>query len=89
MEWGKENEPPPTTPKTGLHPKKVVLCIWWDWKEDLYYELLLENKTINSNKYYSQWDHLKAALDEKCLELVNIKCIIFHQDNTRPNIFDD
>ena len=30
--WGKRNEPPPTTPKAGLHPKKVMLCIWWDWK---------------------------------------------------------
>ena len=44
--WGKGNEPPPTTPKAGLHPKKVVLCIWWDWKGVLYYELLLENETI-------------------------------------------
>ena len=26
--WGKGNEPPPTTPKAGLHPKKVMLCIW-------------------------------------------------------------
>ena len=31
--WGKRNEPPPTTPKAGLHPKKVMLCIWWDCKE--------------------------------------------------------
>ena len=28
--WGKWNEPPPTTLKAGLHPKKVMLCIWWD-----------------------------------------------------------
>ena len=30
--WGKRNEPPPATPKAGLHPKKVMLCIRWDWK---------------------------------------------------------
>ena len=46
--WGRRNEPPPTTPKSGLHPKKVMFCIWWDWKRVLYYELLLENQTINS-----------------------------------------
>ena len=62
--WGKRNEPPPTTPKAGLHPKKVM-CIWWDWKGVLYYELLQDNQTINSNKYCSQLDQLKAALDEK------------------------
>ena len=55
---------PPTTPKASLRPKKVVLCIWWDWKGVLYYELLPENQTSNSNKYFSQLDQLKAALDE-------------------------
>ena len=49
----------------------------------LYYELLPENWTVNSNKYCPQFDQLKAALDEKHPELVNTKCIIFHQDNTR------
>ena len=82
--WGKRNEPSPTTPKAGLHPK--VMCVWWDWKGVLYYELLLENQTINSTKYYSQLDQLKVALDEKHPDLVNRKCIIFHQDNTRPHV---
>ena len=47
--------------------------ICWDWKGVLYYELLLENLMINSNKYCSQLDQLKAALDKKRLELVNRK----------------
>jgi len=29
-------KPPPTTPKASLHPKKVTLCMWWDWKGVLY-----------------------------------------------------
>ena len=44
--WGKWNKPPPSTPKAGLHPKKVMLCIWWNWKVVLYYELLPENQLI-------------------------------------------
>ena len=60
--------------------------MWWDWKGVLYYELLAENQTINSNKYCSQLDQLKAALNEKHPELVNRKHIIFHQDNTRPHV---
>ena len=84
--WGKQNEPPATKPKAGLHPKKVMLCIWWDWKGVLYYELLPENQTIISSKYCSQLDQLKAALNEKCTELVNRKHTIFHQCNTRPYV---
>ena len=61
-----------------------MLCKWWDWKGVLYYELLPENQTINSNKYCSQLDQMKAALDEKCPELINRQHIIFHQDNARP-----
>ena len=41
---------------------------------------------INSNKYCSQLDQLKAALNEKCPELVNRKHITFHQDNVRPHV---
>ena len=84
--WGKRNELPQTTPKVGLHPKKVMLCIQWDWKGVLYDELLPENQTINSNKYCSQLDQLKEALDENCPELVNRKHIIFHQDSARPHV---
>ena len=84
--WGKRNAPPPTTPNAGLHPKKVMLYIWWDWKGVLYYKLLPENQRINSNKYCSQLDQLKAALDEKHPELVNRKRIIFHQDNAIPHV---
>ena len=84
--WGKRNEPPLSTPKAGLHPMKVMLCTWWDWRGVLCYEILLENLTINSNKYCFQLDQLKAALDEKCPELVNRKCRIFNQDDVRPHV---
>ena len=69
-------------PKAGFHPKKVKLCICWDWKGVLCYELLPEKELIiNSNKYWSQLDQLKPAFVERHPELVNRKHIIFHQDN--------
>ena len=45
-----------------LLPRKMVLCVWWDCKGILCYELLLGNQTINSNKNCSQLDQLRAAL---------------------------
>ena len=50
-------------------------------------ELLPENQGINPNKYCSQLDQLKTPLNKKHPELVNIKCIIFYQDNGRPHVF--
>ena len=57
-----------------------------DWKGVLYYELFPENQTVNSNKYCSQLDQLKAALNKKRPVLVNRKHIIFHQDNSRLHV---
>ena len=63
-----------------------MLFVWWDWKGVLYYELLPENQTINSNKYCSQLDQLKAALNKKRPEVVNRQRITFHQDEARPHV---
>lgn len=48
-----------------------------------FYKFLPQNQTSNSDKYSSQIDWLKKAIDEKRLELSNRKCVVFHQHNTR------
>ena len=83
--WCKWDKPTPASPKASLHPKTVI-CIWWYWKGVPYYKFLLESWMINFNKYCSQLDQLKAVLDEKCLESVNRKLIILHQDNARLHV---
>ena len=70
IETSQKPEPWSITPNVGLLVK-MMLCIWWNWKRVLYYEPFLENQMINSNKWCSQSDQLKAALDEKDPELVN------------------
>ncbi|XP_023230347.1 histone-lysine N-methyltransferase SETMAR-like [Centruroides sculpturatus] len=84
--WCKHGDAPSTSAKASLHPKKVMLCIWWDWRGIIYYELLPENQTINSEKYCSQLSELKRAIDQKRPELANRKGIVFHQDNARPHV---
>ena len=43
--WSMWNEPTPTTPKTDLHPKKMM-CVWWDGKGVLYYEPFWKTKWL-------------------------------------------
>ena len=70
--------------KGRVSPKEGdTMCV--DWKGVLYYELLLENQAINSNKYCSHLDKLTAYL-MKSDPLVNRKHIMFHQNNARPHV---
>lgn len=84
--WVKPKDSPIRQPKAGLHPKKVMLSVWWDWKGIIYYELLPSNKTINAVEYGRQLDELKAAVDKKRPEIANRKGVVFHHDNARPHV---
>ncbi|KAL9873347.1 histone-lysine N-methyltransferase SETMAR-like isoform 1-T2 [Glossina fuscipes fuscipes] len=63
--WSNSGEAPQTVVKPGLTARKVLLCIWWDWKGIIYYELLPYGQTLNSDLYYQQLDRLKIAIDQK------------------------
>lgn len=82
----KWNKPHLTIPKASLHRKKVMLCVWRDWKLNLYYRLFLNNETINSEKYFSQLHGLKTAIELKRPEIANRKDVGFHQDNARLGV---
>jgi len=45
--WSKQGKAPPMVAKSGLTPRKVMLCVWWDWKEIVHYELLPPGQTID------------------------------------------
>ncbi|CAK9811656.1 Histone-lysine N-methyltransferase SETMAR [Anthophora quadrimaculata] len=83
--WSKRNEAAETVAKQGLTSRKVLLCIWWDWKGIIYYELLPYGQTLNSDIYCQQLDRLKLAIDQKRPELANRRGVVFHQDNARPH----
>jgi len=73
------------TSKPGLTTNKVMLCVWWDWKGVVHYEVLPHGLTINSKFYCSQLDRLQEATKEKRPELINRKGGVFHYDNVRPH----
>ena len=64
-----------------------MLCIWWDQKGVLYYELLKLGETINGECYRTQLIRLKRAIAEKRPEYATRhEAIISNHDNARPQV---
>ena len=64
-----------------------MLCIWWDQKGVLYYELLKPGETINAERYRTQLIRLKRAIAEKRPKhATRHEAIILHHDNARPHV---
>lgn len=82
--WCGPGETPETVAKAGLYPKKVMLSIWWDWQGVLYYELLPQNQTIDSTKYFSLLNKLKQAIKDNRRKFTKRNCVVFLHDNARP-----
>jgi len=66
-QWLSPGQTPIPTAKSGLHPKKVMLCVWWDMEGVVYFELLDMNQTITAEVYCEQLDRLKENLTKKNL----------------------
>ena len=62
--WSKDDEPAQTISKADLH-KKITLSICWDYKGVVYFELLPNNRMINSDVYYQQLVKLEEAIRKK------------------------
>lgn len=85
--WVMPGEAGPSTPKRNIHGSKVMLCIWWDMKGVVYYELLHPNETITGARYRTQLMRLKKALAQKRPEWKERHDkIILQHDNARPHV---
>ena len=83
----KPGQPAKSTAKSNIHGAKVMLCIWWDQKGVLYYELLKPGETINGEHYRTQLIRLNRTIAEKRSEYATRnEAIIFHHDNARPHV---
>jgi len=64
-----------------------MLCIWWDQKSLVYYELLKPGDSITGDRYRLQLIRLSRALREKRSEYEqrHDKIILLH-DNAQPHV---
>lgn len=85
--WVMPGEAVPSIPKPNIHGSKTMLCVWWDQRGIIYYELLESTLTITGELYRTQLIRLKRALHEKRPEWENRheKLILLH-DNARPHV---
>jgi histone-lysine N-methyltransferase SETMAR len=85
-QWLSPGQQPVPTPKPGLHPMKVMLCVWWDIRGVIYIELLDPNQTITADIYTQQLARLHEVLVRERPALVNRKGVILLHDNARPHV---
>jgi [histone H3]-lysine36 N-dimethyltransferase SETMAR len=85
-QWLDPHEAPATTPKPDLHPKRQLLCVWWDSEGVIHFELLKKGETITATFYSSQLQRVHEELRKKRPALVNRKGVILQHDNARPHV---
>lgn len=85
-QWLNRGQTPLPTPKDGIHPKKIMLCIWWDMRGVVHWEFLDSNLTITADIYCQQLDRLHQELLHNRPSLINRKGVILQVDNARPHI---
>ena len=86
-QWLSPGQAAITTPKPGIYRKKVRLCVWWDQKGVIYWELLEPKETVTANLYSQQLMRLSQALERKrpFTGKGKRKVVLLH-DNARPHV---
>ncbi|CAK9816645.1 Histone-lysine N-methyltransferase SETMAR [Anthophora plagiata] len=62
-----------------------MLCVWWDRKGIIHYELLPRNETVTATLYVQQLARVQEKLKEKQPALINRKGVMLLNDNSRPH----
>ena len=64
FQWVDHDESPKAVVKPNRHPRKIMLCVWWD-SEGIVYELLPTNTTVTAELYCQQLERVNQALLKK------------------------
>ena len=72
-QWSSHGSKPILQPRGGLHTKKIILCVWWDLKGIVHYELLGDIHKITFEVYCQQLTRSKTVLKKKRPSLINQK----------------
>ncbi|XP_066908186.1 histone-lysine N-methyltransferase SETMAR-like [Halyomorpha halys] len=84
-QWLSADEKPKQFPKPDLHPKKVLLIVFWTAKGIVHFEILNQGQTITAEVYCNILDHCQSKLKTFDPCLVNRRRPLLLQDNARPH----
>ena len=82
-QWCAADQAPEPTPKPELHPKKVMISVWWGVTGVIHWELLPANTTVTATVYTAQLERLKAKYLER---RPRAREVYFLHDNARPHV---
>ena len=86
-QWLSPDQDPLPTPRPDNHRKKIMICVWWDQKGVIYYELLEPKQTVNANLYSQQLTRLNQALvTKRHWGAKGKRKVILLHDNARPHV---
>ena len=61
-EWVAPGDTPKPRVKSDLHPRKTMICVWWDWEGMVHWEMLERNASINKELYIAQLRRVNEAI---------------------------
>ena len=79
-QWVRPGQTGVVTPKPDLHPKKVMLRVWWGVRGIIHWKILPDGCTITTDLYCQQLNRVAAKLKGK-----QDRIYILH-DNARPHV---
>ncbi|GBP87889.1 Beta-1,3-galactosyltransferase 5 [Eumeta japonica] len=62
--WSKSEQTPQTIAKPGLTCNKLMLRVWWNWKDIIHHDVLPPGKTINLDLYCQQLMRFKHEVEK-------------------------
>ena len=82
-QWLDKNQAPIPTAKPNKFGKKVMLCVWWNTRGIVHYEVLENGETVDSHLYCQQLERVNQELIRIGENPKKIKLL---HDNARPHV---
>ncbi len=85
-QWLNYDEQPGHCPKPDLHPKKVMVTVWWTACGIIHNSFLESGKSITADSYSQELAICHKKLEQMRPFLINHKGPILLHDNARPHV---